>query len=420
MKPPGTSTPTKPIVRYIASPNQSARSGGIDTIVLHYTTAGTMSSTVSWFLKPESRVSAHYIVGRDGEIVQMVRDGAKAWHAGGQNNSSIGIEHVARKGDALTPEQSAASAALCRWLLAEYHLNDGDITAHRFTPAGKKTQTDCPGDLWKTEAELKAWVNANVRESANIPDEPEPTGRAYEPCPVPLPWAPYTLQNRDKGPAVYQLRCALIGLGYLAKLEQGMLVSDVFDDRVEYGVGRFQSDHRLTIDAIVGPLTRAAIEAALTKARAKMNPKTGVTRCVFSMDLEPSQALRAGTLTFFDASGGVVRKEPATSGLPGYQTDKHLWTRGACPVPSVPGQTIHFGDGYILGARGIAGWFFPMSPDPIMRGSIVGRSEIGLHRDANVPGTAGCIGLLLSRADYNEFVAWAQKFGTLPLEVKYT
>ena len=147
MKAPGSSTPIKPIVRYVESPNQSARSGGIDTIVMHYTTAQTMTSTVSWFLKPESRVSSHYIVGKDGEIVQMVRDGAKAWHAGGQNDSSIGIEHVARKGDALTPEQSAASAALCRWLLAEYHLESSVITAHRFTPAGKKTQTDCPGDL---------------------------------------------------------------------------------------------------------------------------------------------------------------------------------------------------------------------------------------------------------------------------------
>ena len=160
VKPPGTSTPTKPISKYIASPHQSARGGdaGIKRIILHYTTAGTMSSTVNWFLDPTSRVSAHYIVGKDGEIVQMVRDAAKAWHAGNENNDSIGIEHVARKGERLTTAQSNASANLIHWLKSEYKLTNANVTAHRFTHAGKGTGTDCPGDLWKTEADLKAWL----------------------------------------------------------------------------------------------------------------------------------------------------------------------------------------------------------------------------------------------------------------------
>lgn len=422
-KAPGTSTPTKPDAVYLRSPNQSARSRSIARVVLHYTTSRNLEGVTSWFLNPASRVSAHYVIARDGAIVQMVSDSAKAWHAYGENDDSIGIEICAEKGDRLTSEQTVTLVALLKWLLAEYHLDEDDITAHRFTKSNKG-RTDCPGDLWKTEEELKSWVNYNVRASANIPDEPDPdepsTGRPYAPCPLPILW-PTTLERGDRNlNSVYQLQCALIGLGYMRMPKDGELVGDVFNEHVEYAVALFQGKQGLNPDGIVGPATRAAIGAALTRARAKMQPKTGVTRCVFSMDLEISRALRAGTLTFFDASGGIVRKEPATSGLPGFQTGDHLWTRGAGPVPPAPGQAIQFSNGYNLTTRGIEGMFFPMTPDPIMRNGAVGRAEIGLHRDSNVPGTAGCIGLLLSKADYNEFCAWARGLGTLPLEVKYT
>lgn len=416
---PGTSTPTKPVVSYVASPNQSARGGdtSIKRIILHYTTASTMSSTVSWFQTTASRVSAHYIVGKNGEIVQMVRDGAKAWHAGGENNNSIGIEHVAAKGDKLTDAQSKASAELIRWLLAEYKLTIANVTGHRFTAAGHATRTDCPGDLWATEDELKSWLLTNVSRDT----KPINTGRPYVPCPLPLTWHG-NLVNGCYGSAVYELQCALIGLGYLARSTE--LVGDVFNDHVEYAVKQLQGDaQHIQIDGIVGAATRARITSLLVEARVLKTPAPTSgkpVRCEFRMDLERTSALRAGTLSFFDANNTLVRKEPATSGLPGYQSTNDVWTRGAGPVPSVPNQAIRFSDGYRLTTRGIEGWAFPMLPDPIMRNGSVGRSEIMLHRDANVPGTAGCIGLLVGRDDYDEFVKWAKNLGTLPLKVVYT
>lgn len=242
-------------------------------------------------------------------------------------------------------------------------------------------------------------------------------GRPYAPCPVPLPYTG-TLKLLASGEAVYHLQCALIGLGYLAWPKDGELVGDVFNEHVEYAVKKLQADNLLTPDGIVGPKTRAAIEAALTRARA---PKPGKpVRCDFKMDLRPSSSLVVGSLEFFDANGTLVRREPATSGIPGYQTDAHFWTRGAGPVPPVPGQYIRFSHGYHLNTKGIEGWFFPMLPDPIMRNGSVGRAEIGLHRDANVAGTAGCLGLRISQQEYNAFVEWAKPLGTLPLKVIYT
>jgi hypothetical protein len=261
-----------------------------------------------------------------------------------------------------------------------------------------------------------------------LPSKPDSLGRPYAPCPVPVPWTAWLARRDDgnvltKGLDVYHLQCALIGLGYLAKPKDGELVGDVFNEHVQWAVVRFQRDTGdLADDGIVGPKTRAAIEAALTKARKPKpapSPAGKATRCEFVMDAGRSSALRAGTLSFYDDAGHLVRKEPATSGLPGYQDESDVWTRGAGPIPPVPNLAIRFGDGYHLDTRGIDGWAFPMLPDPIMRGAAVGRSEIMLHRDANVPGTAGCIGLLLTKHDYDLFVSWANKLGTLPLKVRY-
>lgn len=66
------------------SPNQETTRYGypIEMIVMHYTASGSTAGTVSWFMNPDSKVSAHYIVGRDGEIAQVVKDEMRAHHAG--------------------------------------------------------------------------------------------------------------------------------------------------------------------------------------------------------------------------------------------------------------------------------------------------------------------------------------------------
>ncbi len=68
----------------------------IDRIVIHITDGGAnINGTISWFKNPAAKVSSHYVIGQDGEIVQMVAHNDVAWHAGSANGTSIGIEHVA-------------------------------------------------------------------------------------------------------------------------------------------------------------------------------------------------------------------------------------------------------------------------------------------------------------------------------------
>ena len=84
------------------SPNFDDRKLPISMLVLHYTGMPDAPSAINWLASGESKVSAHYVVTEAGEIVRMVDEGKRAWHAGRShwrgindvNSASIGIEIV--------------------------------------------------------------------------------------------------------------------------------------------------------------------------------------------------------------------------------------------------------------------------------------------------------------------------------------
>lgn len=86
--------------QWIPSPNfDTDYNRRIYMVVIHYTAGASAFSTAEWCAKISSRVAYHFIVGRDGEIIQQVACNKRAWHAGaGQygaikdiNAASIGI-----------------------------------------------------------------------------------------------------------------------------------------------------------------------------------------------------------------------------------------------------------------------------------------------------------------------------------------
>jgi N-acetylmuramoyl-L-alanine amidase len=84
------------------SPNHSGvfAPGKLDTIIIHYTAGSSAESSVKTLMDPNSKASAHLVIGRDGSITQLVPFNVIAWHAGpsqygtrvGFNQYSIGIE----------------------------------------------------------------------------------------------------------------------------------------------------------------------------------------------------------------------------------------------------------------------------------------------------------------------------------------
>lgn len=138
--------PPKPAAVFLASPNQDERPEGmaIDCIVIHDTESpGVRSARIiaNHFLNPRSQVSAHYIIGKDGELVQCVEDERRAWHAGPSqlgdrvkvNDFSIGIELVnAQTGhDPFTDAQYDTLNRLVAHLMAKYQIPKDRIVGHK-------------------------------------------------------------------------------------------------------------------------------------------------------------------------------------------------------------------------------------------------------------------------------------------------
>ena len=91
------------------------------------------------------RVSSHYLIRRDGEVVQFVPPQRRAWHAGASswrgrsrcNDFSLGIELEGTEADVFTPSQYAALAALIKDLQRRFPLRD--VAAHSDVAPGRKT-----------------------------------------------------------------------------------------------------------------------------------------------------------------------------------------------------------------------------------------------------------------------------------------
>jgi hypothetical protein len=140
----------------------------------------------------------------------------------------------------------------------------------------------------------------------------------------------------------------------------------------------------------------------------------------FKMELTASNALVEGTLALTYPDGSAI-KYLATSGCTQWQQPGDEWMRGKGPIPAgeyqIPTTPYH------LDTKGIEGDFFHITPDPVA--SPLGtRSELGIHYDANMPGSAGCI-VLRNREGWERFcdrLHAIAKSGikSIPLSVKYT
>lgn len=159
----------KPAIKdFVESPNHSARNGAkIDKVVLHCTES-SLTSTLDHFKTPggSNPVSAHYVIDRNGDIYQCVRDSDAACHCMGTNKDSIGIEHVGGETDKIDNRQAKSSAALIRWLLEQYEIPRAHVFGHDFTPGySRPGGTSCPDKLFgptHSQTTVAAWVEANV------------------------------------------------------------------------------------------------------------------------------------------------------------------------------------------------------------------------------------------------------------------
>lgn len=237
-----------PVIAH-ASPNFDARQRPVDLVVLHYTGMASLDSALKRLCDPAplaghypgpwqasdidpetalSRVSAHYVVARDGRVFQLVDEEQRAWHAGlsfwrgleGVNHNAIGIEIENGGHDFGLPTFPAAQieavAGLVGDILARTGLPISAVVGHSDVAPTRKLD---PGEHFP-------WARLAAAGAAlEIPASPVLGGAVLA-------------KQGDNGDAIATLQEALAGIGY------GVPVNGDFCDLTGACVGAFQRRFR--------------------------------------------------------------------------------------------------------------------------------------------------------------------------------
>ena len=145
---------------WVPSKNHNAR--GALVIVIHATEQRSVEASLDTLRtrNAQGRVSAHYLIGKDGEVYQLVSEKKRAWHAGGGswgnitdlNSASIGIELDNDGASEFPPAQVQALVALLADLCDRLDIPRRQVIAHADLAPARKTD---PGARfpWRTLAE---------------------------------------------------------------------------------------------------------------------------------------------------------------------------------------------------------------------------------------------------------------------------
>jgi N-acetylmuramoyl-L-alanine amidase len=129
---------------WVPSPNFDQRRPNF--IIVHHTQSDTVEHALATLTSPAREVSSHYLIGRDGRVLQLVDDLARAWHAGRSwwgghtdlNSVSIGIELDNNGSEPFAEPQMAALEKLLRELVERFRIPRENIIGHGDIAPGRK------------------------------------------------------------------------------------------------------------------------------------------------------------------------------------------------------------------------------------------------------------------------------------------
>lgn len=126
------------------SPNFDARRPTL--VVIHHTSDDGAEGALRTLTDPRRKVSAHYLVSRDGRILQLVDERERAWHAGESswagiddvNSASIGIELDNNGREPFAEPLITALLALLSDIKERYDIPDANFVGHGDVAPGRK------------------------------------------------------------------------------------------------------------------------------------------------------------------------------------------------------------------------------------------------------------------------------------------
>ena len=148
----------------------------IKFIIIHYTGMKKESLAIKRLQDPKSKVSSHYLIKRNGEIINLVPDLFEAWHAGvsswkhfkSLNKNSIGIE-ITNPGHQhgyirFSKKQIFSLQKLLNVLFKKYKIKKNYVLGHSDISPGRKKD---PGEKFPWEMlaknKLSFWHNLDQK-----------------------------------------------------------------------------------------------------------------------------------------------------------------------------------------------------------------------------------------------------------------
>ena len=109
-----------------------------DFVIIHHTAQNSCDQTLKTFTTVRTKVSAHYVICKDGTIHHMLNDYLRAWHGGiakwgnniDINSSSIGIEIDNDGFEPFTEQQIASLIKLLGALKKNYNIPTANFIGH--------------------------------------------------------------------------------------------------------------------------------------------------------------------------------------------------------------------------------------------------------------------------------------------------
>jgi len=140
------------------SPNFDERRPNL--VVIHHTSDDSVDEAMRTLANPLRKVSAHYLIGRDGAVIQLVDERARAWHAGESkwgaatdiNSASLGIELDNNGREPFPDAQISVLLRLLADIRERYHIPVANFIGHADVAPRRKTD---PSRYfpWKTLAD---------------------------------------------------------------------------------------------------------------------------------------------------------------------------------------------------------------------------------------------------------------------------
>jgi N-acetylmuramoyl-L-alanine amidase len=165
------------------SPNFGERRGGLrpSLIVLHYTAMASCNTAYDRLCDPAAEVSAHYLISEGGEVLALVPEDMRAWHAGAGawrgrddiNSQSIGIELANDGSQPFAAAQMRALEDLLGRVMARWAIGPEGVIAHSDIAPGRKVDPGTRFD-WRRLAlgGLSVWPqNAKLRPTFDFVNE---------------------------------------------------------------------------------------------------------------------------------------------------------------------------------------------------------------------------------------------------------